>query len=89
MKASGQLHAPAALLPGKQALVSISLELGGPQSRSERCGSQIIFLPKPGIEPQFLSHPALILKISGNNNDPKLIVKHWHKRTSSMQNINI
>jgi len=32
---SGQLHAPAALSPGKESLYPLNRRLGGPQSRSE------------------------------------------------------
>jgi len=35
MGVSGQLHGPAALLPGKVPLVTTEQEAGGPQSRSE------------------------------------------------------
>jgi hypothetical protein len=43
--ASGQLHAPSALLCRKA---------GGPQSRSIRFGEEMYFLPLPGIEPRFI-----------------------------------
>jgi hypothetical protein len=47
MEVSGQLHAPAALLPGKEPLVPI----GGPQNRSGRGGEEKNSQPTPGIEP--------------------------------------
>jgi hypothetical protein len=48
---SGQLHAPTSLLPGKQTLVPIRQEAGGPQSRSGRGGEEKNSQPPPGIEP--------------------------------------
>jgi hypothetical protein len=45
MEVSGQLHAPAALPPGKGS------RLGGPQSRSGRGGEEKNSQPPPGIEP--------------------------------------
>jgi hypothetical protein len=36
MEVSGQLHAPAALLPGKKPWYPLDRKLGGPQSRSGR-----------------------------------------------------
>jgi hypothetical protein len=39
---SGQLHAPAALPPGKEPPVSIGQEVGGPQSRSGGRGEEKI-----------------------------------------------
>jgi hypothetical protein len=49
MEVSDQLHAPAALPPGKELLVRIGRKLDGSQGRSERHGGQKI-LPLPGIE---------------------------------------
>jgi hypothetical protein len=46
--ASGQLHAPATLAPGKQPWYPLDRRLGGPQNRSEHLWTV------PGIEPQFL-----------------------------------
>jgi hypothetical protein len=43
---SGQLHAPAALPPGKEPPVPIDKKLGGPQDVEEK-NSQ----PPPGIKP--------------------------------------
>jgi len=40
MEVSGQLQAPAALLPGKEPLVPMDRRLGGPQSRSGRGGAK-------------------------------------------------
>jgi hypothetical protein len=51
MEVSGQLHAPAALPPGKEPLVPIGWRLGVPQSRSGRCGEEKNSQPPPGIEP--------------------------------------
>jgi hypothetical protein len=46
---SGQLHAPAALPPGKSPRYSFYRRLGGPQSRSERYGEVKMFT-LPGLE---------------------------------------
>jgi hypothetical protein len=53
----GQLHAPAALPPGKAPPVPLDRRLGGPQSRSGRCEEQkIFFLTELELRP--LGHPA-------------------------------
>jgi hypothetical protein len=44
MEVSGQLHAPVALLPGKDR------RLGGPQSQSGRRGEEKSFQPLPRLE---------------------------------------
>jgi hypothetical protein len=49
MEVSGQLHAPAALLPGKEHPLDMRLDV--PQSRSGRGGEEKIPQPPPGIEP--------------------------------------
>jgi hypothetical protein len=46
MEVSGQLHAPAALSPGKESLVPIGQEAGGPQSRSGQGGEEKIPSPR-------------------------------------------
>jgi hypothetical protein len=51
MEVSGQLHALAALSPGKETLVSIEWEDGGLQSRSGRGGEEKNSQPPPAIEP--------------------------------------
>jgi hypothetical protein len=56
VEVSSQLHAPAALLTGKEPLVSLDRRLGGPQRRSERGGEEknSHFLPglkSPIIQP--------------------------------------
>jgi hypothetical protein len=50
MEVSGQLHAPAALPPGKKPVVPIESRLGGPQSRSGRGGEEKNSQPPPRIE---------------------------------------
>jgi hypothetical protein len=40
MEVSGQIHALAVLLPGKESLVSVGWEAGGSQSRSGRGGEE-------------------------------------------------
>jgi hypothetical protein len=51
MEASGQLHAPAALTPGKNPWYLLDRRLGGPQSRFGRGGKEENSQPPPGIEP--------------------------------------
>jgi hypothetical protein len=51
MEVSGQLHAPAALLPGKEPCYPLDRRLGGPRNRCGRGGEQNNFLPLPGLEP--------------------------------------
>jgi hypothetical protein len=51
MEVSGQLHAPAALSPGKEPCYSLDRRVGGLQSRSGRGGDEKNSQPAPGIEP--------------------------------------
>jgi hypothetical protein len=51
MEVSGQLHAPAALLPGKELLDPLDRRMGGPQNRSGRGGEEKNSQPPSGIEP--------------------------------------
>jgi len=48
---SGQLHAPAALSPGRSPSYPLDRRLGGPQRRSGRGGEEKNFQPPPAIEP--------------------------------------
>jgi hypothetical protein len=50
MEVSGELHAPAALPPGKEHL--LDRRLGRPQSRSEHGGEEEHSQSPPGIETQ-------------------------------------
>jgi hypothetical protein len=50
---SGQLHAPAALPPGKSPWYPFYRKLGGPQSRSGRYGEVNIFDPTGTRTPAF------------------------------------
>jgi hypothetical protein len=52
MEASGLLHVPATLPPGKELPVPIGKRLGGPQSRSGRGDEEKNSQPPPGIEPR-------------------------------------
>jgi hypothetical protein len=45
MEVSDQLHAPVALTLGKDPLILIGWEAGGPQNRSGRCGEEKILTP--------------------------------------------
>ena len=57
---SGQLHAPTALLVGKNHLYRMTRELGGSLSRSARVGKgkNLSAQSKSELEPRFLGSPA-------------------------------
>jgi hypothetical protein len=50
MEVSGQLHAPAALPPGKEPWYPLDRRLDGPPIRSGRGGEEKNSQPPPGIE---------------------------------------
>jgi len=52
MEVSGQLHAPAALPPGKEPQYPLDMRLGGTQPRPGRGGKGKRSQPLPGIEPR-------------------------------------
>jgi hypothetical protein len=54
MEESGQLHAPAALPPGKEPLLPIRKRLGRLQRRSGRDGEEKNYEPLSGLEPPFV-----------------------------------
>jgi hypothetical protein len=58
MEVSGQLHAPAALPPGKETLVPTDGRLGRPQSRSRRGGDEKNSQHLPGLEPPIIQPAA-------------------------------
>jgi hypothetical protein len=58
MEVSGQLHAPAALPPGKSLWYPLDRRLGGPQSRSGRGGEEKNPQLPPGIEHYNPDRPA-------------------------------
>jgi hypothetical protein len=58
MEESGQLHAPAALPPGKSSWYPLDGRLGEPQSRSGRGGEEKNSEPLPGIEHPIIQHVA-------------------------------
>jgi hypothetical protein len=58
MEVTGQLHAPAALPPGKDPGYLIDRRLGGPQSRSGRGGEEKNSQPLPGLEPPIIQPVA-------------------------------
>jgi len=53
----GQLYVPAALMLGKEPLVTFEYE-SGPESWSGCFGEEKNVLSLPGIEPQFFTSPA-------------------------------
>jgi hypothetical protein len=57
MEVSCQLHAPAALPAGKHPVSPLHMRLDGHQSRSRPYGGKIL-LPRQGMEPQLIGHPA-------------------------------
>jgi len=50
VEVSGQIHDPAALLPGKEPPYPFNRRLGGPQSRSAHGGEEKNSQTPPGIE---------------------------------------
>jgi hypothetical protein len=58
MEVSCQLHAPAALPPGKEPRYPLYGRLGGPQSRSGRSGEKKNSQPLSGLEPQIIQPVA-------------------------------
>jgi hypothetical protein len=58
MEVSVQLHAPAALPPGKEPLVHMGWRLDGPQSRSERGGEEKNSRTLPELEPPIIKPVA-------------------------------
>jgi hypothetical protein len=58
MEVSGQLHAPAALLPGIEPLVPIGQETGWIPDRSGRGGEEKNSQPLPGLEPPIIQPVA-------------------------------
>jgi hypothetical protein len=80
MEVSGQLHAPAALHPGKGPLILMDRRLGGPQIRSGRGGEEKKTQSLSGLEPQNPDHPARSpalyrLSYRGSNNTSILAIK--------------
>jgi hypothetical protein len=63
MEVSGQLHAPAALPPGKSPQYPFDRRLGGPQSRSGRYGEVTFFLlyRDPQLPPPLVVQPVASL----------------------------
>jgi hypothetical protein len=59
---SGQLHAPAALTPGKETLYPLDRRLGEPQNRSGRRGEEKIFT-LPGLKLLPLGRPVRSLSL--------------------------
>jgi hypothetical protein len=51
MELSDQIHAPAALPPGKELQVPLDRRLSGPQSRSGRCGAEKNLAPAENRTP--------------------------------------
>jgi hypothetical protein len=58
MEVCGQLHAPAALSPGKEPRYPLDRRLGRPQSQSGHGGEEKDSQSSPGIEPRPSDYPA-------------------------------
>jgi hypothetical protein len=58
MEISGQLHAPAALLPGKSPWYPLDRRLGGPQNQFGQGGEEKNSQPLPGFEPPIIQPVA-------------------------------
>jgi hypothetical protein len=69
MEVSGQLHAPAALPPGKEPWYPLDRRLGGPQSCSGHGGEEKNSQSPPRIEPQNPDCPARSKKESKLNEE--------------------
>jgi len=54
MGVSDQLHAPAALPPGKEPSYTLDRKLGGPRSQPGRGGGEKNSQPLPGLEPRYI-----------------------------------
>jgi len=61
MEVSGQLHAPAALLPAKGPWYPLDRRMGGPQSRSEHGGEEKSSQPLSGLESPIIQPSAIPL----------------------------
>jgi hypothetical protein len=71
MEVCGQLHAPAALSPGKSPLYPLDRRLGKSQSRSGRRGEEKMFRPRQGLKQvysvvQTMTKTLYILSYSGS-----------------------
>jgi hypothetical protein len=78
---SGQLHAPAALPPGKDPWNPLDRRLGGPQNRSGHGGEEKNSQPTPGIEPSNPDRPArspALYRLSYHGSELKLVPKNVH-----------
>jgi hypothetical protein len=64
MEVRGQLHALAALPPGKISRYPLDRRMVEPQSPSGLCGVEKILLSLPGIEPQPPALNSLLYRIS-------------------------
>jgi hypothetical protein len=78
----GQLHAPAALPPGKELLVPLDRRLGGPQSRYGRGGEEKNSQPLPGIEPPIIQpvaqrYTAMLSRISARGYGEEVKTKNF------------
>jgi hypothetical protein len=70
LEVSGQLHAPAALPPGKSPRYQFYRRLGGPQSRSGRYGEVKIFLPyRDSNSAPLLVAVVIIININTQNRE--------------------
>jgi hypothetical protein len=58
MEMIGQLHAPAALLPGKEPRYPLGRRMGGPQNRCGHGGEEKNSQPLPGLEPPIIQPAA-------------------------------
>jgi hypothetical protein len=72
---NGQLHAPAALPPGKSLRYQLTRRIGGPQNRSGRNGEEKNLFSLPEIEPRLLGCPARSLFTSYRHDS--LSVKYY------------
>jgi hypothetical protein len=86
VEVSGQLHAPAALSPGKSPRYPFYRRLGGPQSRSGRYGEVKIFYPtgtRTPAPPHRASSPKPVAIPTELSRLPEWVSNHVEVRTSS------
>jgi hypothetical protein len=77
MRVGGQIHAPAALTPGKETRYPLYRRLGGPQGRSERLRK---ISPPPGFDPRTVLPVASRYAIPAHYCTDTLLNKNTNRR---------
>jgi hypothetical protein len=90
MEVSGQLHAPATLLSGKEPQYPLDRRLDGPQGRSGRGGEEKNSQPLPGLEPRSSSSYCILTLVyqqyrwSNKNAITLILWTYWNVQSSVM-----